>query len=111
MSGVARIFSLYRQILRAHRTLPVPMKELGGAYAREEFQTHLRSDKIQEKQWKEFVSSWEKYLHSLQGEGEEMVSGDLDASVLESLSPEQLEQLERLKREALKFKVDGPDLD
>ncbi len=70
MSGVKRVFSLYREILRTHRTLPGPMKELGSAYAREEFRLHLRSDKIQEKQWREFISSWEQYVDSLRGGGD-----------------------------------------
>ena len=105
MSGVKRVFSLYREILRTHRTLPSHMKELGSAYAREEFRLHLRSDKIQEKQWREFISSWEQYVDSLRGGGDKRgVSGDLNEDVVEQLSPEQREQLLKLKDEALRFK-------
>tara|TARA_B100001250_G_C19255429_1_gene552647 strand:- start:219 stop:485 length:267 start_codon:yes stop_codon:yes gene_type:complete len=80
------------------------MKELGSAYAREEFRLHLRSDKIQEKQWREFISSWEQYVDSLRGDGDKGVSGDLNEDVVEQLSPEQREQLLKLKDEALRFK-------
>ena len=105
MSGVKRVFALFREILRTHRTLPGPMKELGSAYAREEFRLHLRSDKIQEKQWREFISSWEQYVDSLRGGGDKRgVSGDLNEDVVEQLSPEQREQLLKLKDEALRFK-------
>mmetsp|Transcript_9466 Transcript_9466/g.21396 ORF Transcript_9466/g.21396 Transcript_9466/m.21396 type:complete len:114 (+) Transcript_9466:525-866(+) len=103
MSGVRQIFALYRKICRAHRTLPAPMKGLGDAYAREEFRTHLRSEKVTDKQWQEFVSGWSKYLRSIQGEGDDLESGDLDEEILQSLSPEQQQQLERLKGEALKL--------
>lgn len=105
MSGVKRVFSLYREILRTHRSLPGPMKELGSAYAREEFRLHLRSDKIQEKQWREFMSSWEQYVDSLRGDGDARgVSGDVNEDIVEQLSPEQREQLLKLKDEALRFK-------
>ena len=80
------------------------MKELGSAYAREEFRLHLRSDKIQEKQWRELISSWEQYVDSLRGDGDKGVSGDLNEDVVEQLSPEQREQLLKLKDEALRFK-------
>lgn len=105
MSGVGRIFSLYRQIVRTNRMLPSPMKELGGAYAREEFRTHLRSDKMSEAKWHQFITSWEQYVHSLRGESEgtSVVSGDLEEDVIAQLSPEQLQQLDRLKSEALRF--------
>ena len=106
MSGVGRIFSLYRSILRAHRNLPGPMKELGGTYAREEFRTHLRSEKIQEKQWRTFVESWQSYVESLRGDAGIVVSGDLTEDVIEQLTPEQRQQLERLKDEAMRLKLE-----
>jgi len=43
-------------------------------------------------------------VDKLRGARGETVSGDLDVAVIESLSPEQLEQLERLKLEAFKLK-------
>jgi len=109
MSGALQIFSLYRTICRAHRMLPEPMKSLGDAYAREEFRTHLRSKNVSVKQWQEFVSGWSGYVRSIQGEGDDLISGDLDQDVLEALSPEQQQQLERLKDEALKMKFKNPD--
>lgn len=105
MSGVQKIFSLYRQIVRTNRALPSPMKELGGAYAREEFRTHLSSDKMTEAKWHQFIASWEQYVASLRGQsnGTSVVSGDLEEDVITQLSPEQRQQLDRLKNEALRF--------
>ena len=107
MSGLGRVFSLYRQILRTHQAMPSPMKELGATYAREEFRAHLRSEKMTEVQWGQFVSSWQQYVDSLRGDTIASVSGDLDEEVVEALSPDQRQQLERLKGEALRFRKDG----
>jgi hypothetical protein len=53
------------------------------------------------------MASWQNYVDSLRGQGEELFSGDLDTETLASLNPEQQQQLERLKEEATKL---GDDL-
>ncbi len=40
MAARARALTLYRDIMRAHRKLPVEMRTLGDAYVREEFKKH-----------------------------------------------------------------------
>ena len=103
MSGEKRVLRCIGRSCEPSHS-PRPHEELWSAYAREEFRLHLRSDKIQEKQWREFISSWEQYVDSERGGDKRGASGDLNEDVVEQLSPEQREQLLKLKDEALSFK-------
>ena len=108
IKGIQPILSLYRQILRIHsRQLPPPMRQLGDAYAREEFVRHLRGS-TSHAQWVEFGIEWSKYLTFLRSDQATSsttsgFTGDLEQELLERMTPEQLTQLQRLRAEALQF--------
>lgn len=103
-SGLSRILGLYRQVLRVHRhKLPEPLRPLGDSYAQEEFRRHLKA-KTTQGQWKEFVSQWDDYCAMLNGEGDlQDRSGELPEDLVDMLTPEQLQQLEELKRAAMEY--------
>lgn len=97
--GVKFIFSLYRQLLRLHRSiLPPPMRRLGDQYIKAEFQLHL-SPKTTEAQWREFVKQWQEYADVLVGQASSR-SGELPPEVVASLSAEQRKKLDELKEYA-----------
>lgn len=106
-SGLPRILALYRQVLRVHRAkLPEPLRPLGDSYVQQEFRRHLRA-KTTMPQWTEFVAQWGDYCSMLSGEGDlEARSGELPQDVVEMLTPEQLQQLEELKRAAVEYGQD-----
>lgn len=103
-----RALSLYRTILRLHRTaLPRDMRALGDAYVRAEF----RAFKDAEPQYVEpFMREWEGYAATmaqqsaprpLTGLGDDAGFGkDLSEADLAALSEDQRDQLEELRREA-----------
>jgi len=92
MSGRSAV-SLYRAILRAHRTLPQEMRALGDAYVRKEFRDH-RSAKAE--QVARFLEGWEDYLQAL-NPGAAQRGRDLSAEELAALNPEQAEQLDKMR--------------
>lgn len=96
-----RVLTLYRRILRTHRTmLPGPLRAMGDAYARDEFRRH-RDAKTTPAQWRAFVQEWQRYLGMLQGTADlPGASGDIPEHVLAGLSAQQQQQLARLREEA-----------
>lgn len=113
MEGARPILHLFRAILRLHQgKLPLPMRELGTTFVRDEFRKHLRG-KTTEDQWRQFVEEWRGYLRMLHASEDVAASGGVaaaDASghmppeVVEKLSPDQLERLARLQVEAYRLR-------
>ena len=105
---MAPILGLYRQILRAHyQQLPTPMRVLGDGYAREEFRRHLEAKTTRE-QWLEFGSEWSKYLGAIDPRGADAgampnLSGELAPEVVEAMTEEQRQMLQKLREEATSF--------
>ena len=125
------IFSLYRSILRTHRSrLPTPVREMGDRYVKEEFTSHLRNKNTTEVQWKTFVDEWSQYQtliasspstgsgsgsggNGVTGDGSadtEMHitgivdrSGDIPDEIIQQMTPEQVERLQKMREEAVKF--------
>lgn len=96
------ILSLYRDVLRVHRqNLPPTMRALGDRYVRDEFRRHKEGDTT-DPQWRAFGSEWQQYVVTLRGSGAQ-VTGQIGRDVVESLSQEQLQQLDRLRDEALRL--------
>eukprot|EP00891_Asterochloris_glomerata_P007367 jgi/Astpho2/7367/Aster-01958 len=93
--------SVFRQVLRVHRQrLPPPMRSLGDSYMREELCRHQEGSTTPE-QWATFTQEWKRYVSMLQGTTDTPSgSGDISSDILASLTPEQKQQLARLKDEA-----------
>ena len=124
MSGLQTILGLYRDVLRVHRQkLLAPMRIMGDAYARSEFQAHLRSTKVSEGQWREFFEQWQGYLTLLRGAEQQ---GAADTASLggaaEAIShtadrlemyatPEQKLKVDALKKEVEKLMKEQPKAD
>ena len=119
MGGKESLLRLYGRILRLHRAkLPLPLRDMGDQYVREEFrQMWNLKDADLKRHYPEFTSQWQNYARTLSlseeggrpaGEGAaedalgslgSSTSGDLSEESLEGLSDEQREQLKRLKDE------------
>lgn len=110
--GLSRLLSVYRQILRAHRSqLPPPLRALGDGYVRSEVRRHADA-KTTPAQWAQFEEQWCAYLSGLSGRadadeahGATVPLNEVDVA---TLTPEQREQLDRLK-EAARELGGGPD--
>mmetsp|Transcript_8738 Transcript_8738/g.32229 ORF Transcript_8738/g.32229 Transcript_8738/m.32229 type:complete len:114 (-) Transcript_8738:1280-1621(-) len=98
--GAVQVLRLYRNILRLHRLkMTGPMRELGDSYVREEFKNMKANAKSEH--WAPFVTEWQNYLAQMSGMGDHVQSsGDLTEELLESMNPEQRQQLARLRKEA-----------
>jgi len=71
----------------------------GGSYVREEFKNMKANAKSEH--WAPFVTEWQNYLAQMSGMGDHVQSsGDLTEELLESMNPEQRQQLARLRKEA-----------
>lgn len=98
-AGVARVLSMYRQLLRVHRAkLPGPLRSIGDSYVQEEFRRHLRG-KTTPQQWQEFGAQWGDYLAMMQGKPSGISTPEVEMDVLGQLSPQQRQQLSQLKAE------------
>eukprot|EP00117_Sycon_ciliatum_P013928 scpid84177/ scgid14400/ Protein ACN9 homolog, mitochondrial; Liver regeneration-related protein LRRGT00092 len=95
MSHPRNVSILYRRILELHRHLPAKAREVGNAYAREEFKLHKDVDIVMRNR---FLLEWEKYVMMMR---EQLGSGSsFGADVDESkLSAEQRKQLQSLEKE------------
>lgn len=121
-NNLSKIFSLYRSILRVHRNkLPTPIREMGDRYVKEEFASHLQSKNTTETQWKSFIQEWQNYSGMLSGaadlitpdgsmigQGEVLItgidpSGDISEEIIRQMTPEQIEKLQSIRKEAVKF--------
>ncbi|KIP08023.1 hypothetical protein PHLGIDRAFT_104900 [Phlebiopsis gigantea 11061_1 CR5-6] len=86
---------LYRNILRAHRRLPVDMRSLGDIYVKSEFRSHRRVDNPIHVIG--FLSEWKLYLDQLPADPSQPFTGrKLDPTLLERMSAEQIGQLYEL---------------
>jgi len=101
----AVLLSLYREVLRVHRSLlPPTMRALGDRTVRAEWR-QMRTAATSEAQWRAFVAEWQQYVLMLRGSGGSAPgsSGDLEEDVVATLSAEQRAQLDRLKGEAIRL--------
>ncbi|SCW03029.1 LAFE_0G01376g1_1 [Lachancea fermentati] len=94
---------LYRRILREHKSLPLPQRELGDQYVKNEFRLHRET--TNPLYIVGFLASWQDYLHMIT-KGD-WVEGTLSAQVLEKMSPEQVGQLYELMKETEGLRKDG----
>ncbi|KAI8971721.1 hypothetical protein BDF20DRAFT_824461 [Mycotypha africana] len=119
---------LFREILRAHRSLPPAMRSLGDEYVKAEFKRHKTIDNPAHIVG--FVSQWQSYLDMVKeqtaplAEDSTAPSHDplvrsfqvpeggwgkkLDSQLLDKMSDEQLSQLYELRTE-LKKSFSGDD--
>jgi len=61
--GKAATLSLYRGLFRAHRKMPMEMKQLGDSYVRAEFKLH--KPVTNQTQLDAFFMAWEQYLEQI----------------------------------------------
>lgn len=88
--------SLYRSILRAHRTkLPQELRYLGDEYVKAEFKAHKDIDNPLHIVG--FLTQWQDYLRSI--DGGKWKDGKLTQQELDKMSPEQVGQLYELMQE------------
>lgn len=118
MSAKPSLLRLYARILRLHRSkLPLPLRDMGDQYVREEFRSMWKlGSKAFGEHSEEFTQQWENYARTLTlpeedaraggnqssetfGKVGSTTSGDLNESSLDNLSEEQRIQLKRLKDE------------
>uniref|UniRef100_I2CQB2 Succinate dehydrogenase assembly factor 3 n=1 Tax=Nannochloropsis gaditana (strain CCMP526) TaxID=1093141 RepID=I2CQB2_NANGC len=92
---------LYRAILRQHRICLAPhLRKLGDEYVKAEFRAHraAKSDVLAS-----FQEEWNAYLSHLQAQkGQPLVGAYLTDDEVRRLSPEQMQQLNKMKEEAAK---------
>lgn len=90
---------LYRKILRAHRTLPGMMRELGDQYVKAEFKAHKSTDNPLHIVG--FLTQWQEYLQQVDGGlwAQQTGAGGLTAEMLEKMSDDQVQQVYELMQE------------
>ncbi len=89
---------LYREILRAHRKLPRPQRELGDEYVKAEFRAHKDIDNPL--QIVGFLSSWQNYLTMVKkNTHEDWKKYKLPEKLLEKMSDDQIIQFYELMKE------------
>ncbi len=88
---------LYRRILRLHRDkLPPALRALGDKYVQSEFRLHMSAQaRFQQIAMRE----WQSYADNLASK--ETIGEELSAAHEQQLTPEQREQLNKLKEAAL----------
>ena len=94
---------LYRRILRQHKLLPGPQREMGDQYVRNEFKLHKDIDNPLHIVG--FLASWQDYLHMISNG--KWKDATLSSETLEKLSPEQTVQLYELMKETQKLHQDN----
>ncbi|KAF6033079.1 hypothetical protein EB796_008660 [Bugula neritina] len=96
-----RVRLLYKSILRLHRSLPKPMKELGDSYAKEEFRRHKKAN---EAHTALFMKEWTKYYVTLSNQVGKNTSSNflgqkMTTETLDNFTDDQLVQLHELYTE------------
>ena len=81
--------TLYRNILRAHKRLPIAQRQLGDLYVKEEFKAHKTTDNPL--YIVGFLTSWQDYLNLIT-KGKWMESS-LTSEQLSKMSPDQVNQV------------------
>ncbi|VDD93965.1 unnamed protein product [Enterobius vermicularis] len=98
---------LYKRILRLHYGLPKEMRYLGDQYVKDEFRRHKNASPEQSlvflKEWTDYCTTLSKQL-SQKGIAKGVIGTNLNPSLLDSFTDEQLFQLLELKKEAEKPK-------
>lgn len=89
--------ALYRAILRAHRTLPPPLRDLGDRTVRAEWAAMVRAAPPADS-WATFAAEWRAYVRQLTHVGSG--SGGLQPDQVAAMSADQLRSLQALKAEA-----------
>ena len=95
---------LYRRVLRAHRLLPLPMRQLGDAHVRHEWREALRrGDASSAEDTARFLGAWREYAGALE-------SGELGSmrDELEHLNDEQRQRMEEMRQAATGSDDDPP---
>jgi len=86
-----QIRTLYKAILRLHRSLPKELKELGDVYVKDEFRRHIKSSN--EAQNKLFLREWADYYSTLAKQAG--LTGHKPSTTFgKPLPPEKLEEFE-----------------
>ena len=98
----AVVLSLYRRILRSHRSMPPEMRELGDKYVIAEFKKHKTA---QAQFVPAFISEWTRYIEFVEAQmvssaGASPTGRELTSHELGTLSDEQKVQLNVLRHEA-----------
>ena len=86
---------LYRRLLRAHRLLPAPMRQLGDAHIRHEWREALRRGNASADDTARFLAAWREYASALE-------SGELGSmrDDLHHLTDEQKQRMEEMRQAA-----------
>eukprot|EP01038_Epipyxis_sp_PR26KG_P006651 gene6651-9132_t len=96
-----KALSLYRNILREHRKLPIAMRKLGDDYLRNEFRLHKSANS---KHLQNFFNEWENYLSLLRSQHSGRKYGkDLDGKEVSILNEDQQEKLGELLIETVAY--------
>lgn len=96
----SQALQLYRTILRVHRQLPKEFKELGNLYVKTEFKAHKSvTDKAV---IMEFLYRWTEYKNSIVNQLKQEMTLKGAKIDLDSLSDEQIIQLNELREEIKK---------
>ncbi|CAE8607083.1 unnamed protein product [Polarella glacialis] len=101
MASAAHLFgegkSLYRQIMRLHRTkLDVRMRSLGDVYCRKEFRLHYMPD-VKDSHRTMFLREWGGYVDMISTQGT-VVGQELSAEQKKKLDDGQRVQLANLEK-------------
>lgn len=100
MSGTSRGVSLYRAILKSHRSnLPPQLKKLGNEYVQAEFRLHKKVEKADVLQ--KFFVEWENYLNTIKSQ-KGRFGKEIDQSQVASMSDAQKSKLTQLREAAKK---------
>lgn len=107
-AGLAAVWSLYRSVVRVHRTMPRDLRDMGEPTARAEFKAHLKGNTTRE-QWVEFAQQWRGYVALMSGASAKPAGDDDLARRLAAATSHVAENLahyttaeQRLRLEALK---------
>lgn len=110
MSHVSAVRSLYKKILKLHRSLPPDLKAIGDQYCKAEFKLHKNAAPEYVvpfmKQWEEYAKTLEVQLATSCSEEDRFkpeVGANLPENILdESFSSDQVLQLHELMKETTK---------
>lgn len=89
-------------MLRAHRTLPPPLRDLGDRTVRAEWAAMVRASPPADS-WETFAGAWATYVRQLRQPG--TGSGGLQPDQVAAMSADQLKLLEALKAEAARARA------
>jgi hypothetical protein len=91
--------SLYRKILKLHKSLPKQMRELGDKYVKQEFKSHLfpKNEGFKYTHYETFIMSWKKYLEEMSNPEVRLYGKPLSSDELAAMSNDQKKTLNSFK--------------